>query len=323
MQAQVHLLSTTRQKLITAAVVAFLAVMAMVPGAYATSIVPEEESATGEAAARSGVSNPVLSRDQIQFFEDNWYLYTDAPDAGDNLAAVEPGTDDQAGELRPQNVEEFEAMERAPGLYTESPDAGSPARDGSVDAGLAHDEMEFLEDNWYLFIDTPNGGDNPAAIEPDTDDQADEHRPQNVEEFEAMERAPDLYTEAPDAGSPAGDDSVDAGLTHREMQFLEDNWYLSPDVAIVEDEDDAGAAAGNPSQTREEIQFNEDNWNFDSGEPISEDDAAESGPASLDGNNVDRADALAELQNGAGEVVDDRSHDELTYPWGGFLEHDY
>ncbi len=247
MQAQVHLLSTTRQKLITAAVVAFLAVMAMVPGAYATSIVPEEESATGEAAARSIEENADISQEQIQ----------------------------------------------------------------------------FIEDNWYLFIDSPDVGDNPAAIEPDTDDQADELRPQNVEEFEAMERAPDLYTEAPDAGSPAGDDSVDAGLTHREMQFLEDNWYLSPDVAIVEDEDDAGAAAGNPSQTREEIQFNEDNWNFDSGEPISEDDAAESGPASLDGNNVDRADALAELQNGAGEVVDDRSHDELTYPWGGFLEHDY
>ncbi|TVR75852.1 MAG: hypothetical protein EA415_02370 [Sphaerobacteraceae bacterium] len=368
MQAQVQLSTPTRQKLIAAAVVAFLAAMAMVPAARATSLIPEGEVATGEASARSGASNPELSRDQMQFLEDNWYFNVSDVEVSDNPAAAQPDTDGQADEYRPQSVEEFEAMERAPGLYTVSPEAG---------------------DNPYVVM--PYGGDNPAAVEPGTDDQADEHRPQGVEEFEVMERAPDLYTEAPYAGSPATDDSIDAGLSHDEMKFLHDNWHLAPGIFIIEEEDggtapgnpslsqeqiqflednwymdagalmqddeltddesegraqtregiqfnednwnfdsgeslsedDAGAAAGNPSLTREEIRFNEDNWNFNLGEAISEEDVDETGPEPSSGNNTDRADALAELQSDDDEADDDRSHDELTYPWGGFLEHDY
>ncbi len=381
MQAQYQLTNPSSQKLVAAAVVAFLVVMAMVPAARATSLVPDGEALSGEASARSSVSNAETIRDQIQFLEDNWYF----SDADSDVSEYTADRFDRIGELRAANASGFEATKQAPGLYNDSRDAASPSEESSVDARLAHDEIKFLHDNWYfqiadddadehrpqgieefeamerapgIYTESPEAGDNPAAVEPDSDEQADEHRSQSVQEFEAMERAPDLYTEAPYAGSPATDDSVDAGRAHDKLKFLEDNWHLAPGIFIIEEEDDGGIAPGNPSlsreqiqfmednwyldagalmqeddltddepesrgQTREGIQFNEDNWNFNLGEALSGEDADETGPAASSGNNTDRADALAELQNGDDEVVDDRSHDELTYPWGGFLEHDY
>jgi hypothetical protein len=267
MQAQYQLITPNSQKVITAVVVAFLAVLAMVPVARAMSLVPD-----GESSARSSALNAETTRDQIQFLEDNWYFSVPDSEVSENAA----DRFSRIVEFRALNVNDFEAMEQAPGLYTDSSDIASPAEESSVEALLAHDEIKFLYDNWYFGFGDDGADDNQASIESSASTDDSDPLSQNLNDFDAMERAPGLYTVPSDAAN--------SGLTHDEIKFLHDN------------------------------------WNFSSGGALLEDDADEPGSASSTERYSDRADTLDGMQGGTGA---DHSHDEFTYPWGGFQEFDY
>jgi hypothetical protein len=247
MQAQYQLVTLIGRKLLIATAVALLAAMAIVPAARAMSLASEDELMTKGASARSNVLNVKMNWDQIQFLEDNGYFDFADEAANDSLTAVEPSASTEDSDLLSQNVSEFEAMERAPGLYTDPSDAASSTGEAPV------------------------------------------------------------YTRR----------------THDEAKFLNDNWFLGPDIFIVAEDEDVNSTSGNPALTREQIQFAEDNWNFSIGGPLAGDNTDDSGATSSSQDNTDRADTLDGLQNGTGEVDARRSHNELTYPWGGFREYDY
>jgi hypothetical protein len=242
MQATEILITRGRYIFIAGIAGMLLLVMALAPIARATSLAPEIDAGVEHESSADALANPALTREAIKFLEDNWYF-----DYADRASENEAEANNPASAESSPDAFDFDAMERAPGLYTDSPDAVSPAGDASAYAGLSHDEIKFLHDNWHL--------------------------------------DPGIFNEDEDV---AGAARSNPSLSRDDIQFLEDNWYLDAG-ALMEDDDMTDDESESRALTREEFQFNEDNWNFDTGETLSGDDTDETASAPSSGNNADRS----------------------------------
>jgi hypothetical protein len=200
-----------------------LVIMAIAPAAQATSLAPAIDSHSDQDASAEPPANPALSRDAMNFLEDNWYfdyVERDSQIEAENLATAESSSD----------AFDFDAMERYPGLYTDSPDAASPAGDASVYGGLSHDEMKFLDDNWHL-------GPGIFIEDEDVADAARGNPSLSRDDIQFLEDNWHL-----DAGALIQDDdladneSESRVITREEFQFNEDNWYFDTGETFPQDE---------------------------------------------------------------------------------------
>jgi hypothetical protein len=213
MQAIDILITQGRNILIAGIAGALLVVMAMAPAAQATSLAPEVEAGVGQESSADTSNHLRLTRDAMKFLEDNWYF-----DYGDTTNETEAESNNPASAEPSQDAFDFDAMERAPGLYTEppdeatAPDAEDDSAEEEIDPALTRDRIKFLEDNWYLDADDVFSHDevDESASSPSSEQNAD--RADSPEEFQEEDDEVDRSTDHEDntLTHPWGGDALDA-----------------------------------------------------------------------------------------------------------------